>query len=309
MATDELDPRILDRRRRRREQERKRAAGVRRRRALYAAALLAFGVGGALGAAREAEPPERAAPTIADEEPAPPPTVENFRGPVPILMYHAIETAPADSGFPALYVPYAEFKDQLRWLARNGYNAVTLDEVYAAWEEGEPIARDPVVLSFDDGMNNQHQRAMPALAKHGWPGVLFLTVRNVDQGDLGEDQVEEMIAAGWTIDAHTLTHPDLSTLDGEELKAEVAGARQELQERFGVGANFIAYPSGRYDDEVIEAARDAGYLGATTTEPGLGRREEMFELRRIRVEPGDGASGLADKLDRLPGLFGGRGTG
>jgi peptidoglycan/xylan/chitin deacetylase (PgdA/CDA1 family) len=296
MGTDEVDPRILERRRRRREAERRRVVGARRRRALGLVALFAFAVGGALGAARESEPPDPAAPVAAGGEIASPPTVEDFHGPVPILMYHAIETAPIDTQFPALYVPYAEFKDQLRWLERNGYNAVTLDEVYAAWEEGEPIARNPVVLSFDDGMHNQHQRAMPALAKHGWPGVLNLTVRNVEQGDLGKDQIEEMIAAGWAIDAHTLTHPDLSTLDGADLEAEVAGAREALQERFGAEVNFLAYPSGRYDNEVIEAARDAGYLGATTTQPGLARRDELFELRRVRIEPGDGAAGLAEKL-------------
>ena len=43
--------------------------------------------------------------------------------------------------------------------------------------------------------------------------------------------------------------------------------------------------------------KDAGYLGATTTHEGLGlARRGPYELKRIRVEPGDGADGLAQKL-------------
>ena len=45
------------------------------------------------------------------------------------------------------------------------------------------------------------------------------------------------------------------------------------------------------------AVRVAGYLGAETTEEGLATPDENPDLlSRIRVDPGDGAEGLAEKI-------------
>ncbi len=92
------------------------------------------------------------------------------------------------------------------------------------------------------------------------------------------------------------THPDLATLDAATLEDEVAGSRKALQRRFDVPVNFFCYPSGSYDATTIAAVKAAGYEGATTVTSGLARPGEPYELPRIRVEPGDGADGLAAKL-------------
>jgi hypothetical protein len=48
--------------------------------------------------------------------------------------------------------------------------------------------------------------------------------------------------------------------------------------------NFFCYPAGRYDATVEAAVRAAGYLGATTVQPGLaGPRGDRYALPRIRV--------------------------
>jgi peptidoglycan/xylan/chitin deacetylase (PgdA/CDA1 family) len=108
--------------------------------------------------------------------------------------------------------------------------------------------------------------------------------------------VRELIAAGWEIDAHSRTHPDLTSLSGPALRREVAGSRAAIRRLFDVAVNFFCYPSGRYDSEVVEAVRAAGFLGATTTEPGLADLSEPFTLDRVRVDGGDGARDLAAKL-------------
>jgi peptidoglycan/xylan/chitin deacetylase (PgdA/CDA1 family) len=111
--------------------------------------------------------------------------------------------------------------------------------------------------------------------------------------------VRELVRAGWEIDAHSLTHADLPSLSGAALRREVAGSRAAIRRLVGVAANFFCYPAGRYDSEVVAAVRAAGFLGATTTEPGLAELSEPFTLARVRVDGGDGAEGLARKLDAL----------
>lgn len=220
--------------------------------------------------------------------------------PVPILMYHVIDAPPARAPFPELYVRPAIFAGQVEWLARNGYTAVTLGAVYRSWRHGAALPRHPIVLSFDDGYAGDFTHALPTLAAKRWPGVLNLEVRKETYpGGLAPRRIRALIAAGWEIDAHTLTHPDLTTVYGARLRQEIAGSRAAIQRRFGVPVSFFCYPSGRYDARVIAAVQAAGFLGATTTQYGLARPADPYTLGRVRVNGSDGVAGLAAKLRAL----------
>jgi peptidoglycan/xylan/chitin deacetylase (PgdA/CDA1 family) len=216
--------------------------------------------------------------------------------PVPILMYHVIGPRPAGAPLPELYVSRADFARQLRWLASHRYRAVTLDDVHEYWRGRRALPRKPIVLTFDDGYRGHFTIARPLLKARGWPGVLNLEVAHVVHGDLTPRMVRRLLADGWELASHTLTHPDLTTLDSRELQHEVGGSRRWLRRRFAVDVNFFCYPAGRYDRRVIAAVRAAGHLGATTTEPGLARRTRPFTLNRIRINGSDGVRGLAEKL-------------
>ena len=105
-----------------------------------------------------------------------------------------------------------------------------------------------------------------------------------------------MVGDGWEIDSHTISHKDLRSFDPVQLRAELVDSRAKLQRLFGVPADFICYPSGRYNATVMAAARAAGYLGATTTHPGLARAGQLFELRRVRVSGGESLKAFATLL-------------
>jgi peptidoglycan/xylan/chitin deacetylase (PgdA/CDA1 family) len=220
--------------------------------------------------------------------------------PVPILMYHVIAPPLQGAPYPALYVTPQEFTGQMAMLARHGYRAVTLQQVFDHWRGASRLPAHPIVVSFDDGYLSQYRVALPVLRSHHWPGVLNLELRNTEPvWGTRPGEVGAMIRAGWEIDSHTLTHPDLTTLDAQRLRGEVSGSRAELRRRYHVPANFFCYPSGRYDDAVVAAVQAAGYLGATTTVYGLARPADLYTLARVRVNGGDGATGLASKLASL----------
>lgn len=229
---------------------------------------------------------------------------------VPILMYHVVADPPRSARFPELYVSPAELRAQVRWLAGAGYEAVTLGRVFDAWNGRARLPRRPIVLSFDDGYRSHVTAALPILAGRGWPGVLNLDVSNLaPTWGVGVSGVRRLISAGWEIDAHSLTHPDLRSLSGAALRREVSGSRREIQRLLGVLPRFFCYPAGRYDAEAIAAVKAAGFEGATATEPGLASPHAgPFTLARIRVGRGDGAAGLARKLASL-GLPVSAGTG
>lgn len=274
---------------------------ARRRRALGSMAALGFALGLALGTAHSGSPsgvPAAASPEVGEDVPM----VTGFDGPVPMLMYHAIAEPPAGAPYPELFVAPAELRDQVRALARAGFHGVTLSDVLSAWHEGTPIARRPVVLTFDDGLRSQHSEALPTLQALGWPGVLNLKVESLRQGELTDGMVRDMLDAGWELGSHTFTHTDVTSLSGADLEREVAGSRGWLEERFGVPVNTFCFPAGRYDASTLAAVESAGYLAATTTEPGLATSTQDMRLRRIRVDAGDGAGGLMAKLQAAGAL-------
>ena len=220
--------------------------------------------------------------------------------PVPILMYHVIAAPPAGAPFPGLYVPPAEFAEQMQALKRAGWHAVTLDEVEAYWRRGMPLgAGKPIVISFDNGYNSQYTQALPVLRGLGWVGDENLQLSGLppSQGGLGEGQIRGLLAAGWELDTQGISHADLITLDAEQLHYQVAVARETLQRRFHVPVNWFCYPSGHYDAAVVAAVKAAGFSGSTTVVPGWAHpSDDRYRLHRLRVLGGTTGQGLLELL-------------
>jgi peptidoglycan/xylan/chitin deacetylase (PgdA/CDA1 family) len=215
-------------------------------------------------------------------------------------MYHVIGDAPAGVAYPDLFVRPPDFAAQMSWLAEHGFHAVTLHQVYDYWLRGTPLPKQPIVVSFDDGYLGQDTHAMPVLHRLHWPGVLNLKVDALKSPyALPPWRVRQLLAAGWELDAHTITHPDLTRVDDARLWQEVHGSRVALQRMFHVPVDFFCYPSGRYDAHVVDAVRRAGYLGATTTNYGLARPADPYTLSRIRIDGSDHLAGFAHKLQSL----------
>ena len=211
---------------------------------------------------------------------------------VPILMYHVIGIAPAGAANPDLYVKQGEFIAQLRYLATNGYHAVTLQQVYDFWHNGGKLPDKPVVLSFDDGDTPDFTVVAPLLNELQWPGTLNLIVGR-HKLRFNQPTVRALIKAGWEIDSHTVTHTDLPGLSATQLAFEVGASRKKLRALYHIPVNFFCYPSGRFDLAAIAAVQKAGYLGATTTLGGLARPSQGFLMRRVRVSGGESIASFA----------------
>lgn len=244
--------------------------------------------------------------TASESRPSPqvtPQSTEKVSGPhddpVPILMYHVTKTAPAGTPYPDLWVSKEDFNGQMQWLKDNGYTGITMAQLFKYWDEGFKLPDKPVVISFDDGYPSHDKVARPTLAKLGWPGVLFLKLGNVGSPETGltKKMVKNLVAAGWELGSHTITHPDLTTLDVSQLKTELVDSRKQIAEMFDVEIDHFCYPAGHYNDKVVAAVKAAGYTSATTTIEGFATPGKPFELKRIRIGKDDGVNGFAAKLE------------
>ncbi len=233
-----------------------------------------------------------ATPVPPTPTPTPGPTPDGVRRTVrvPILMYHHIATPPpnADPLRHRLSLPPSLFEAQLQYLQQAGYTTITLDDLIYYLTQGRPLPPKPIILTFDDGYRDHYTNAFPLLQKYGFIGTFFIITDLVNQQHpeyLTWDMVREMKAAGMAFGAHGRTHIDLAQADMDQLIWQALGSTEVFQVELGEPARYIAYPSGRYDEEVIAVYKSANYwAGLTTIQGATHSSDRLFELKRIRVE-------------------------
>jgi peptidoglycan/xylan/chitin deacetylase (PgdA/CDA1 family) len=220
--------------------------------------------------------------------------------PVPVLMYHVINPPPPGAPFPGLYVPASEFAAQMQALKAAGWHAVTLDQLKAYWTRGVPLPPGkPIVLTFDNGYQSQYSNARPVLKRMGWVGNEMMQLSGLppSQGGLSDGQVRGLVSDGWEIDTQGMSHADLIAVPASELHYQVFTARQLLRRRYGVTADWFAYPSGHYDANVITTLKAAGFIGSLTVVPGWASpSEDPFRLPRLRVLGGTSPGALLAQI-------------
>jgi peptidoglycan/xylan/chitin deacetylase (PgdA/CDA1 family) len=98
------------------------------------------------------------------------------------------------------------------------------------------------------------------------------------------DEAQALLGLGFSIGAHTVTHPILSRLDARETWAEIDGSRAAIERNLGIRVRAFAYPNGGagdYDRTALEALERSGFTCAVTTQRGLNTpRTPRLELRR-----------------------------
>ncbi len=200
---------------------------------------------------------------------------------VPVLNYHKIDTV--DHG---LSLTPAEFEDQIRHLAENGYNSITPDQLMGYLKYGRALPAKPVLITFDDGYADNYANAYPILRKYGFTATIFLITGFIGADDryMTWDQVREMHKNGFVFGSHTVSHQPLTELRPAEAAAELAASAAELERHLGVKPRYFAYPTGAYTLRIEELVRQAGYRAAFTTRFGqVGLESDPYALERIPI--------------------------
>ena len=210
---------------------------------------------------------------------------------VPILMYHHIGDYKGPKPKDAyLYTPADTFREETGWLASHGYHTITLPELFSGY-----IPANPIVLTFDDGYQDNYDNAYKILREKGQKGTFFVISGFVGGGYLSNTEVKEMSNGGMDIESHTVSHPELAKLSPASLTEQLMKSKQVLEDLTGKKVDFLAYPFGNYNDSIKNATKAAGYKAAVTVSP-LSKNESMYELPRIEAIPRDRGNSLGNKI-------------
>ncbi|UTW10587.1 polysaccharide deacetylase family protein [Marinobacterium rhizophilum] len=238
-----------------------------------------------------------------------------------ILMYHMVSEHRPGARFNKLRVKPDRFEAQIRWLKENGWHFALMSEL----TDPALLPAKTVLLTFDDGFEDNYRNAHPILQKYGARATLYLVVDRFerdwstakkahhDSGELmhepklSDAQVREMLASGcWELGGHTRTHANLARLDTPGKRDEITAGRELLQAQFGTAPSSFAYPFGIFDATDVRLAEQAGFATAVTTVEGIDTDilNRRFELKRVKISGKD--NGLAFRLRLRTGVRGGR---
>ena len=207
---------------------------------------------------------------------------------VPILMYHHVSEGPNAS----MHVKPDNFYRQMGYLKWRHYNVISLDELVEGIKTGKDFRHNTVVITFDDGYEDNYINASPFLKSSGFPATIFLISDYVNtEGYIKWHQAREILAQSKiTFGAHTKSHaylPDIKSKD--KLKEEIAGSKAVIEAGTSGKVNFFCYPTGGFTAQAQQIVKESGYKGACTTNRGANRlnTEDVYALKRIKVKDSD----------------------
>lgn len=259
---------------------------------------LALIAGGILAYARHArtgnDEPSQMTP-VTQETRKPPLEVKKIL----VLVYHSVAPAPLGAEGPMnrhYRVSPDNFDRQMKYLVDHGYQTIRFDTYADYLLHDIPIPKKPIVITFDDGLENQYTYAAPVLKKYGFVATFF-----VYPGVTGhkrfmtESEIKELSDAGHEIASHTYIHENLPKLtDPNIIHRELVTSKELLEKMTGKPVTTIAYPFYAQNELTGKWVRDAGYVAARAGWQAFeNSADTIFQLKAQEVV--DGANPFASK--------------
>lgn len=218
---------------------------------------------------------------------------------VPILMYHDLSEDAALCESTDWTLQPEKLREDLIWLRESGYTTVLPRELAAGkLDDGSPLPRKCVLLTFDDGYESNYTLAQPVLEEFGAKAAVAVIVSHIgsEPGFLTWDECRAMEESGvWEFGSHTYDRhirddaPGVSRIDGETREDYIARIAPDIEksveimrQELGHDIRYFAYPLGKVDawcDEIL-----APYFDVTvTTEYGRAATGQLKKLPRCNV--------------------------
>jgi hypothetical protein len=231
---------------------------------------------------------------------------------VPILKYHSISSNLFGQSHPYFQINTQPeiFSKQMRWLKSQGYQGIHLSEMFDGLASGLDMS-NRVVITFDDGYRDFFTEGFAILKQCGFKATVFLVtdrirktpVRNEGVDYLTWNDVRQLHAEGVQFGSRTVTHPDLRSLEPEQIDYEIGYSKEVIEQEIGEAVESFSYPFP-FPEEDRDFAR---FIGDTLENQGFKNgvsniigcahsRSNRFSLPRVPINSWDTPKMLQAKL-------------
>ena len=225
---------------------------------------------------------------------------------IPVLCYHNLATSEEKANFESekdWTIDVQNFEEQLKYLKKHNYKTLTMKEFHE-WKQGKiELPHKSVLITFDDGFLSNYHYAFPLLKKYNMNATVFLIgeyVQNATQTDwdgniktympleLVEKSKEEYLNIDFCSHTYGLHyHNSINEVSKEQMEKDFSLFNNNI-----TNTNFLAYPFGQYNEDLINAWKDSSGLLAFTYGPTrkdyrkASKKDDNFEIPRLNVSHG-----------------------
>src|SRR5271163_2287985 len=149
---------------------------------------------------------------------------------VPVLTYHSVSGNLFGQSHPYSQINTTPemFPTQMRWLRSAGYHSIGLPEMIEGLANSREMSKK-VAITFDDGYRDLYLEGLPVMKQCGFTATIFLATDRIRETPMrfeGVDyltwaDVRELHKEGMTFGSHTVTHPDLRSMEPEQIDYEL----------------------------------------------------------------------------------------
>lgn len=221
---------------------------------------------------------------------------------IPVLMYHHFADRDMGSG-DSMVVSVAELEEHLRYFKSCGYKIITLEKLdsilrkveydHRLTGEGLSLGEKYLCITMDDGYYSNYELAYPLFKQYRVPASVFAVTDFItEQTGLKKftwEQAQEMDTSGYLkVYSHSADHIPVEEGQEEAFLACMQKSDATLAENLtGNHVKAMAYPNGRYTEEMQSLLDEEGYVLQFTIEKGVLTRETARNaIPRITVESG-----------------------
>jgi peptidoglycan/xylan/chitin deacetylase (PgdA/CDA1 family) len=234
---------------------------------------------------------------------------------LPALAYHDIVAgAPTDD----YAVSATLFREQMRYLKRNGYQPLSLRQLKAVAAGTAGLPEKPILLTFDDGLRSFQKIVLPILNEFRFPAVLSVVTGWVDGRDVPMNyrgqllSWEELRALSHVPLVEILSHTDdlhhgiqanpqgnlapagvtrrfdaashgyeSEQVFRQRIHGDLARSVRRLRTEIGTVPQGVTWPYGYYDQVLAEEAKALGMVWQLTVAGEPARTDEFPRINRI----------------------------
>lgn len=197
---------------------------------------------------------------------------------VPVLMYHAV----SDDmwGINELFVSPSSMDEQLAYLVENGYDAIWFEDLAHIADYDKPV-----ILTFDDGYDDNYTELLPLLQKYNVKATVFVIGNAVGMSHkMTEEQIREMAASGLvSIQSHGYTHDDMDVMGEETLEFELSETKKVITRMTGRIPYVLCYPTGKYSNLTLEVGARHYLFGIKMVGGQYNTSDDPFLVSRFYV--------------------------
>lgn len=218
---------------------------------------------------------------------------------VPVIMYHRVINSKKDEGIYGTYIYEDIFIKHMQYLKDNNYDVITFEDLKKiGWRNRFQKNKKYIILTFDDGYEDNYKIAFPILKKFNFKACIFLMASStynewdVKDGNemkfslMSEEMIKEMQDYGIEFGAHTFNHPKLNEISKKEIEHQILDSKKILEEKINKKIITFAYPYGILNDYAKKIVAKSKFdFGLATDSGGLSLSEDLYQIRRIAIFP------------------------